>query len=486
MKVYRYYIILIVILVKSTLSAQVNTDSLKKIWNNKSLPDTSRLTALADFAWDGYLFSQPDSACYFFQLQYKMAMEMKEPVFAAIALKEQGTSFYVRGLFKEALELYNRALKEFKKLKSEKHISGTENNIGLIYREMGNHRLAIHYFMKSLRYDEKVKNYDGVATSYNNIGTIYVEQNDPDKGMSYFKKAYKLHLKSKNLDGASLCLNNIASIYINAGEYKTAISYNRKSMEMRLKLNNINALAQSYLNLGVCYHSVQQMDSSYYFLKESQRLYTEMQDLRGITATEYYFGEIELEKGNMKQAKKHLLLAYEYSRKVGDAYEYRFILDNLRKVYMAEGDYKSALKVYEDYIKNRDSVTSESNQKEIIRQEYKYQYEKKSIADSVANARQDEIRNAQIARQKADLKSKRFQQYLLYGGLALILIFALFMYNRFKVISKQKAEIELQKVLVEEKQKEILDSIRYAKRIQLAQLPTEKFIDRQMKKLNKK
>lgn len=36
---------------------------------------------------------------------------------------------------------------------------------------------------------------------------------------------------------------------------------------------------------------------------------------------------------------------------------------------------------------------------------------------------------------------------------------------------------------VEEKQKEILDSIRYAKRIQQSLLPTEKYIDKKLKEL---
>jgi len=38
--------------------------------------------------------------------------------------------------------------------------------------------------------------------------------------------------------------------------------------------------------------------------------------------------------------------------------------------------------------------------------------------------------------------------------------------------------------LVDEKQKEVLDSIRYAKRIQQSLMPTEKLIERILKKIN--
>jgi hypothetical protein len=62
------------------------------------------------------------------------------------------------------------------------------------------------------------------------------------------------------------------------------------------------------------------------------------------------------------------------------------------------------------------------------------------------------------------------------------------MFNRFQIAKKQKTIIEEQKTLVEkqkelvdQKQKEILDSIRYAKRIQLALLPSENYIIKKMK-----
>jgi hypothetical protein len=59
------------------------------------------------------------------------------------------------------------------------------------------------------------------------------------------------------------------------------------------------------------------------------------------------------------------------------------------------------------------------------------------------------------------------------------------MFNRFRITQKQKLVIEEQKQIVDEKQKEIIDSINYAKRIQQAQLPTEKYINKNLSKLNK-
>jgi ligand-binding sensor domain-containing protein len=52
-----------------------------------------------------------------------------------------------------------------------------------------------------------------------------------------------------------------------------------------------------------------------------------------------------------------------------------------------------------------------------------------------------------------------------------------------KEIKKQKHLVEIQKHLLEEKNKDITDSLNYAKRIQGSLLPHEKYIDRQLKRL---
>ena len=56
-----------------TTASAVNLDSLWGVWNDSTQADTNRLKAMEKIAWDGYLFTQPDSAFYFAQLQYDLA-----------------------------------------------------------------------------------------------------------------------------------------------------------------------------------------------------------------------------------------------------------------------------------------------------------------------------------------------------------------------------------------------------------------------------
>jgi len=116
-----------------------------------------------------------------------------------------------------------------------------------------------------------------------------------------------------------------------------------------------------------------------------------------------------------------------------------------------------------------------------------------TITDSIFNADNskqlgDLKTNFEVERKEAELKVKTEAQQaiseeeqkrqqiviILISCLSvLVFIFSVFMYNRVKVTQKQKRIIEKQKQLVEENQKEIIDSITYAKRLQLAILPAD-------------
>jgi len=95
--------------------------------------------------------------------------------------------------------------------------------------------------------------------------------------------------------------------------------------------------------------------------------------------------------------------------------------------------------------------------------------------------------------QAASLKQEKTQRYALYGGLLLVIGFSVFVFNRFKVTQKQKKVIEDQKVLVDkayeqlhEKNKEVMDSITYARRIQRALITPEVYIEKTLNRLVKK
>ena len=102
--------------------------------------------------------------------------------------------------------------------------------------------------------------------------------------------------------------------------------------------------------------------------------------------------------------------------------------------------------MYELEIQMNDSINIESNIKASIKKQFQYEYEKKAAADSVRNGEEKKVKNALLTAQEAQLKQEKTKSYALYGGLLLVLMFAGFMVNRFRVTHKQKQIIELKEI----------------------------------------
>jgi hypothetical protein len=130
----------------------------------------------------------------------------------------------------------------------------------------------------------------------------------------------------------------------------------------------------------------------------------------------------------------------------------------------------------------RDSVLSEQNQKAAVQKEMQYIYEKKTVADSIKNVEQVRV---EALKHEQEISRQRSYTYGGIIGFILMLIIAIISFRAFSNKRKANKEIEAQKQLLEDKQKEIIDSITYAKRIQQSHMPTERYIHSNMERLKK-
>ena len=143
-------------------------------------------------------------------------------------------------------------------------------------------------------------------------------------------------------------------------------------------------------------------------------------------------------------------------------------------------NFKEAFEYHKLYIVYRDSIDNEEIRKKTIQSQMTFDFEKK---EAVANAEhKKELENQQVLAEEKNRKQKVVTAFVVCG-LLLVLLFAGFIFRSLRITSKQKDIIEEQKefvehqkILVEEHQKEIIDSITYAKRIQYTLLANKQLL----------
>ena len=499
---------------QSSLPKKVN-DSLWKVWKSNKQHDTNKLKAMNMLSWDGYLFTMPDSAFYFAELQYKFAEKKGFKKHMTTALSTQGVSFAIRGDYDKAIFYFDKGLKINEEIGDKKGISVSLNNLGNIYRNQGDYPKALNYFMKSLKIDEELKNIKGTAASLNNIGSIYYDQGNFSQAINFLTKSLKIKEKTGNKQGAASSLANIGNIYKDQGDFNQALNYYTKALKINTEINDKGGIAATYSSIGNIYKEQKKFKEALSYYDKSLKIQEAIGDKEGIAtsysnigsiyddekkddkALEYYekglkideetgnkqgvslalndIGKIYLKKGIYQKALNYSQRSLVLAKEIGSATAEKNAAEALWKVYRKLGKYQNSLEMYELFISARDSILSEESQREVLKQGFKYDYEKKAAADSVKSSEEKKVKDAQIAQQKAEISAKRNQQFMLFGGLVLVAIFAVFIFNRFKVTQKQKNIIEIQKVEVEQQRDEIneknqliTESIEYAKTIQEA------------------
>ncbi|CAG5082323.1 tetratricopeptide repeat protein [Parvicella tangerina] len=493
-------LLLLIMFAPCCFTAQINLDSLWQVWEDPSRHDTIRLNAMETISWDGYLFSQPDSAFYFAQLQYELAEKIGRKKSMAIALNTQGISFAIRGDYSQALPYLYESLSIRKELNDQEGIAISYNNIGNIYKYQGDYANAIEHYHNSLKIKEKRGDKKGMASSYTNIGIIYYFQKDFDKALSYHQKCYEIEKEIGNENGEAMALHNIGLVYADQKEYDKALKFYEECLVLKKKLDDKKGLANTYNNMGLVYFNLGDEEQAMTYYEKSIELKEALGMKSEMATTLNNLGNIYLKKKDFEQAAFYCDQALDFAQEVGADRGIRDAAGSLYESYKALGKSKIALEMYELHISVRDSLLSEENQKAIIQQQFKYEYEKKSAADSIKALEAAKVQEALLAaekaeteKQKKEVKQQEQQKYYLFAGLGLALLFGGFIFNRFRVTNQQKKIIEEQKVLVEqqkeavERQKveleqthqqleehhqEIADSILYAKRIQEAIMPS--------------
>ncbi|MCX8080892.1 MAG: tetratricopeptide repeat protein, partial [Bacteroidia bacterium] len=393
----------------------------------------------------------------------------------------------------KALEYYFRALKICEEIGYKQGQASNLGNIGIVFRQQSDYPKALEYLFHALKIHEEIGDKPGQAISLGNIGTVYHEQGDYPKALEYYFRALKINEEIGNKKGQANNLGNIGAGYKEQGDYPKALDYFFRALKMDEELGNRNGVARHLGNIGIMYHG--QGDSA------SRSGNAHLAADRYAKALEYYFralkiceeigykqgqafnleniGALYLKQKKYTTAEAYLKKAEKLNKEFGTIYYLQFNYLDLSDLYYQNGRYKQAYDYYKEYIKYRDSVMSEENQKALVQKEMRFNFEKEQ-------ALKEKEHQKKLEMERKEKEKQRIITWFVAAGLILVVAFLGFVINRLNVTRKQKNIIEKQKQIVEEqklvveeqkklveqKNKDILDSINYAKRIQNAILPS--------------
>ena len=177
-----------------------------------------------------------------------------------------------------------------------------------------------------------------------------------------------------------------------------------------------------------------QNDLALDYFNKSLKIKEELNDKLGISIS---LVSIAIVYQNLEDFTKAILYAQralDISMDIGFAEVTQEAAKVLYESYKETGKDHLALEMYELYVTTNDSISSQENQREVLRQEYRYDYEKIHLADSLNFAKNEAIKNV-------ELKKAENTKWFFIVSSVLTLLLAGFIFYGFK--QKQKANILL-------------------------------------------
>lgn len=373
-----------------------------------------------------------------------------------------------------ALSHYYEALEMDRTIGNLEGVSRILGNIGNTFQEMGIYQKALEAQFEALTVREQMEDQSDLAYSYTSIGNLYLNLNDYDKALEYHLKALEFAKNHSDKRLFPIALGNVGVAYFEKNDLAKAMHYYEASYSENMHMNRKDGAALMLTNMGVALATEGQLDKAMEQQHKALIIYKELQNRRGMTTVLSNIGSIHLEKKNYIAAEKVLKEALQYAMEIEAIALQEKQYYKLYETYFGKRDYQRALEAFTLHSILKDSLNLENNSKNLAQLELRHVYESRISRDSIARVYTDELKQLELDKQHIEIEKQRTQLHTLIFILIVVLALIAIIFNRFKVTQKQNTIIQTQKQLVEEKNQEISDSIRYAQRIQQALLPAKK------------
>ncbi len=422
-------------LVLSTLSfdgfsQSVTHDSLRKALLSEKMPagKVNTLIALSEINES----ENPAESVRYGKEAYQLAYHNDLEVESVRALLQLSNSYIRLSKFQEAFENADKARESAKQLDLSDLYARAIGVIGLIYHEIGDYENSAKYDFEYLRYFEEKKDQKQIGIAYGNIGIDFISQGNYKKGLEYLEKSFNIAKELNDYDGMAYQYNNIAGVYSEFyKDYLMALNYYKEALAINYRLNDERQKGIYLMNIGNCYSRLHNNDSTLKFYNTALGIFRSINNPLLLAECQTLLAEHLMKSGHLTSGRQFADSALDISIRNDYMEQQKASAALLHRIMLEQHDTLSAYRyaMIENAVK--DSLVKISNQQEVYKLEFQYNYEK-----------QDKLK--QIARQRRETMMIVIMGSMLSG---LIILFLLFSRHRIKskniTLEKESIEKEL-------------------------------------------
>ncbi len=440
----------------------------------KTAKDTSKVKALISLS-AGFESNEQTKALGYLNEAIALSKQIGYDKGVMLALIPMGTVYNQKTNYFSSDSCLKQALIIAQKIKDVSTEGNIYNNLGMNYFNKFDYEKSLIHYFKAIEIFRITKDSSKLASGINNVANVYFIQKDLDKALAYHNQSLELSKKMNSKSRIASSLNNLGLIYRDKKEYKKALECFNEALSIAKEVNH--KFGQSLLlnNLGKCYRILKNYDQALKCFNEAIVIKLEMGDIGGLAHSYNNLGDLYLDMKLYDKSTEYNLKSIEEAKKTNNIGILQNAYLSLSEVNEAKHNFEQAYVYHKLYLNYKDSLFTTEKSQQIAELSTKYETEIKD--------KEIVKKNAEIKIKETEAKQKETQRNAFIVGFLLIAALAILIFKNLR--DKQKANaklteayttIEIKNKIVEEKNKDILDSINYARRIQRALLASDKML----------
>ena len=179
-----------------------------------------------------------------------------------------GEAYFFQENYKKSLDYFKKYLGSQVQKSNKKNTGKAYNNLGIVYRALGNYSKAIECYEKSLQINNELNNITGISSTYNNLGVLHEYLNLFSQAKDYYIKSLEIELQLNNIEGISTSYLNLGGINLKLKNYNSAIEYCTKSIAISDSLDYIHTIEVNYDILYKTYTELGNTDKALDYLEK--------------------------------------------------------------------------------------------------------------------------------------------------------------------------------------------------------------------------
>jgi serine phosphatase RsbU (regulator of sigma subunit) len=358
--------------------------------------------------------------------------------------------------------------------KSHRHIAHTAIFIANKCNNIGKYSQALKYEIIA---EKQLKHFPLshlLGTTYSLMGNTYLGLNISKKQKESYQKCYEIGMKLHNPMTMAIGATGLGNYYTVSSNYQASNDWNYKALVQFDSVKNYLASGIIRVNIATNYRKLKQFNQAKKMLQASEK--NIILSKNNYAKLVYYleYGYQLMEEKKYKESIQPFKIALDFALEDKSNDDISDISQALSEAYDKTQQYRESVEALKMHLQYKDSIFNATSNQQLLSIEEQYKTEKKD-AEIQLLSKTNALNKSELGRKQSLIWAFGFLGILFVG-------IGVFLWRSNRIKHKTNQLLAQKNTIIEEKQKEILSSINYAKRIQYTLLANDQLLQTNFKK----